>query len=153
MPGRTSFRNISSVETSLNPSMQNKSSFVKKNYQTNHQIINLIEEINPGINVTAIKKSVAMIKDYENPALVLGGNYGVTCEEIDEESLLEYLSQIGNDLYIILTGELGKSLWDKTSEKSIYRSQIDQAINQAINEGFNNILIVYRSNFSDLSKR
>ncbi|MDD3753314.1 MAG: coenzyme F430 synthase [Methanobacterium sp.] len=153
LPGRTSFRNISSVETSLNPSMQNKSSFVKKNYQTNHQIINLIEEINPGINVTAIKKSVAMIKDYENPALVLGGNYGVTCEEIDEESLLEYLSQIGNDLYIILTGELGKSLWDKTSEKSIYRSQIDQAINQAINEGFNNILIVYRSNFSDLSKR
>ena len=30
--------------------------------------------------------------------------------------------------------------------------QIDQAIKLAIDEGLNNILIVYRSNFADLSK-
>jgi tRNA threonylcarbamoyladenosine modification (KEOPS) complex Cgi121 subunit len=35
----------------------------------------------------------------------------------------------------------------------MYRSQIDQAIKLAIDEGLNNILIVYRSNFADLSKR
>ena len=94
-----------------------------------------------------------MIKDYENPALVLGGSYGVTCEEIDEDSLLAFLGQIQHDLYIVFTGELGKSLWEKIDEKFMYRSQIDQAIKLAIDEGLNNILIVYRSNFADLSKR
>ena len=153
LPGRTSFRNISSAETYFHHIKQNKSFFPKKHFQSNDQTINIIEEINPGINVTAIKKSVAMIKDYENPALVLGGSYGVTCEEIDEDSLLAFLGQIQHDLYIVFTGELGKSLWEKIDEKFMYRSQIDQAIKLAIDEGLNNILIVYRSNFADLSKR
>ena len=153
LQGRTSFRNISPAETSSYHNMQNKSSFGQEELISNNKGVNLIEEINPGINVTAIKKSVAMIKDYENPALVLGGSYGVTCEEIDEERLIEFLGQIHDDLFLVFTGELGKSLWDKMGRKSNYRINIGQAIGLAIDEGLNNILIIYRSNFADLNKR
>lgn len=154
LPGRTSFRNISSTaKNSSYRNMHNQSSLDHGESRSKNQGVKLIEEINPGINVTTIKKSVAMIKDYENPALVLGGSYGVTCEEIDEEILLEFLGRIRDDLLIILVGELGKSLWDKTGRELIYHSQIGQAINLAIKEGSNNILIIYRSNFADLSLR
>ncbi len=61
----------------------------------------MIEEINPGINVTAVKKAVNMIKEYENPALVLGGSYGVTCEEIDEEALSDFLKGLDNEILVI----------------------------------------------------
>lgn len=153
LPGRTSFGKIPSTAKNTSYHNINNQSTLTQEESRQHQGVKLIEEINPGINVTAIKKSVEMIKDYDNPALVLGGSYGVTCEEIDEEILLEFLGQITDDLLIILAGELGKSLWEKMGRESIYHSQIDQAINLAIDEGSNNILIVYRSNFADLSQR
>lgn len=154
LPGRTSIRNIPSTAKNYSyHNIQNQSSLAQGGSHSKHHCVKLIEEINPGINVNTIKKSVAMIKDYDNPALVLGGSYGVTCEEIDEEILLDFLGQITDDLLIILSGELGKSLWNKMGRKSIYHSQIDQAINRAIDGGSNNILIVYRSNFGDLSQR
>ncbi len=152
LPGRTSFRNIPARNPSNNTT-NNQSSVNLGKSSIKHETVNLIEEINPGINVTTIKKSVAMINEYENPALVIGGSYGVTCEEIDEETLLEFLDQVIDDILIIFTGELGKSLWGKMGQKSIYRNQIEQAINLAIDKGSSNILIVYRSNFADLSRR
>jgi len=133
LPGRTSLRN--------------------KKFLDNNRRANIIEEINPGINVTAIKRAVTMIKDYQNPAIVLGGSYGVTCEEIDEKSLLEFLGKIKDDILIILTGELGKSLWNKLGGEFIYCIQIDQAVNLASEKGAKNILLVYRSNFADLTRR
>jgi UDP-N-acetylmuramyl pentapeptide synthase len=153
LPGRTSIRNIMQGNPSLHSNIQGKPSICNNNLPSNSHGVRVIEEINPGINVTAIKRAVNMIKDYENPTMVLGGNYGVTCEEIDEKSLMEFLGKIDDDIHIILTGELGKSLWDKMGRDSIYRSQIDQAVNLASEGGAKNILLVYRSNFADLSKR
>lgn len=118
-----------------------------------NQKVMVFEEINPGINVTAVKKAVNMIRDYENPALVMGGSYGITCEEIDEGSLLEFLDKIKESICIILTGELGKSLWDKIGRESLYYSQIDQAVTMAREYGAKNILLIYRSNFTDLNRR
>ncbi len=115
--------------------------------------IRVIEEINPGINVTAVKKAVTMIKDYESPALVLGGSYGVTCEEIDEESLSNFLEGIADNINIVLTGELGKSLKDNIGRGLSYNSQIDKAVNIAGDSGAKNILLIFRSNYSDLRRR
>jgi coenzyme F430 synthetase len=113
----------------------------------------IIEEINPGINVTAIKKSVAMIKQLKNPILILGGEYGVTCEEINEKSLLTFLNQLDVNIPLILTGELGKSIQNSIIRESIYQSHIRDAIDLALQIGNRNILLVYRSRFSDITKR
>lgn len=153
LPGRTSLRNVMLAKTSPYNNMQNKSSFHNNNSFSNTNKVRVIEEINPGINVTAIKRAVTMIKNYENPAIVLGGNYGVTCEEIDEESLIRFLGKISDGICIILTGKLGRSLLDKMDGELIYHNQIDQAVNLAIKGGANNILLVYRSNFADLTRR
>jgi len=117
-----------------------------------HELI-IIEEINPGINVTAVKRAITMIKDYEKPALVIGGSYGITCEEIDEESLTDVLKGLDEEILIILTGDLGRSIWGKLEKIPIYCPKIDQALNLAGEKGAKNILLVYRSSFSDLSKR
>jgi coenzyme F430 synthetase len=153
LPGRTSLRNnIPDKNFSYN-AMPSKSLLNSNKLSSKRQGITIIEEINPGINVTAIKKAVTMIKDYEKPAMVLGGSYGVTCEEINEESLLQFLSTLDNDFIMVLTGDLGRSLSDKMRIESLYHDQISQAVNLAVNKGARNILLVYRSNFADLNKR
>jgi UDP-N-acetylmuramyl pentapeptide synthase len=119
----------------------------------NYQGSMIIEEINPGLNVTAVKKAVNMIEDYEDPAIVLGGDYGVTCEEIDEKSLAEFLNNLSEDIPLILTGKLGKNIQGRMVRSSIYHSQVGQAVDFARWEGGKNILLIYRSNFSDISRR
>ncbi|MCC7551023.1 MAG: coenzyme F430 synthase [Methanobacterium sp.] len=119
----------------------------------NYKGTTIIEEINPGINVTAVKRAITMIKGYDKPVLVIGGSYGVTCEEIDEESLVEVLGGLNEDIPVILTGDLGRSIWDKLEKIPIYCPEIGQALNLAGEKGAKNILLVYRSSFSDLSKR
>jgi UDP-N-acetylmuramyl pentapeptide synthase len=127
---------------------------IRNNYLSGgNRKIRVIEEINPGINVTAVKKAVNMIKEYENPALVLGGSYGVTCEEIDEEALSDFLKGLDNEILVILTGELGRSMMDKIKDGVIYHSQIDSAVNMAGEYGAKNILLIFRSNYSDLGRR
>ena len=59
--------------------------------------IRVIEEINPGLNVTAVKKALDMMKDMEDVGVIFGGKYGVTCEEIDEESVSKVLDKINDD--------------------------------------------------------
>ncbi|EKQ55660.1 MAG: UDP-N-acetylmuramyl pentapeptide synthase [Methanobacterium sp. Maddingley MBC34] len=113
----------------------------------------IIQEINPGINVTAVKKAVDMIKGYEKPALILGGSYGVTCEEIDEKSLSNFLADMNDDVFLILTGVLGRSIWEKMGKSHNYRNNIEDALNEVDKAGAKNILLVYRSNFSELSRR
>jgi coenzyme F430 synthetase len=113
----------------------------------------IIQEINPGINVTAVKKAVDMIKGYEKPALIMGGSYGVTCEEIDEKSLSNFLADMNDDVFLILTGDLGRSIWEKMGKNYNYRNNIEDAINEVDKAGMKNILLVYRSNFSELSMR
>ena len=136
--------------------------------RTNVREINgfrVIEEINPGINTKAIESSIKMIKDIENYFIIIGGKYGVTCEEIDEEKLTKFLYKYikeNPNSNLILTDELGKSLYDKINlisnenkEKS-YEIRFIKDYNEAQNfaiENKKNILFIYRSNYSQVSKR
>ena len=123
--------------------------------------LRIIEEINPGINTKAIESSIKMIKDIDNYYILIGGKYGVTCEEIDEDKLSKFLHEYltnNPNTNLILTDELGKSLENKINEmdenkfKIEYVEDYKEAQNKAI-ENKKNILIIYRSNYSQVSKR
>nr|WP_295608532.1 coenzyme F430 synthase [uncultured Methanobrevibacter sp.] len=127
--------------------------------------LRIIEEINPGINTKAIESSINMIKDIDDYYIILGGKYGVTCEEIDEEKLSKFLQEylITNPkTNLILTDELGKSLENKISLlndenkengfKITFIEDYHEAQNLAIDNN-KNILFIYRSNYSQVSKR
>ena len=113
----------------------------------------ILEEINPGLNVTAVKKSVDMIKDTDNVAVVFGGKYGVTCEEIDESNACDVLNEINDVIPIILVDELGNNITDLIKRNSEYYVNLDDAVDHAVDMGCRNILVIYRSNFSDIKKR
>ena len=131
----------------------------------------IIEEINPGINTKAIESSKSMIKNIEDYYIIIGGKYGVTCEELDEEKLSEFLHEymLNNpNTNLILTDEVGKSLESKINSlnnennenneknenefKIEYIEDYHEAQNRAI-ENQKNILFIYRSNYSQVSKR
>ena len=123
--------------------------------------LRIIEEINPGINTKAIESSINMIKDIDNYYIIIGGKYGVTCEEIDEDKLSKFLHEYlthNPNTNLILTDELGKSLENKINEmdenkfKIEYVEDYKEAQNKAI-ENKKNILFIYRSNYSQVSKR
>ena len=127
--------------------------------------LRIIEEINPGINTKAIESSIKMIKDIDNYYIVIGGKYGVTCEEIDEEKLSKFLHEYlthNPNTNLILTDELGKSLENKISSlndkkegnrfKMEFIEDYQEAQNIAIDDN-KNILFIYRSNYSQVSKR
>ena len=123
--------------------------------------LRIIEEINPGINTKAIESSINMIKDIDNYYIIIGGKYGVTCEEIDEDKLSKFLEEYLTDnpnANLILTDELGKSLENKVNPmnennfKMKYIEDYNEAQNIAI-ENNKNILFIYRSNYSQVSKR
>ena len=118
----------------------------------NYEDIKIIEEINPGINVTAIKKSVKMIENKGSPAVIFGGKYGVTCEEIDEEAAAEFLNSMDEKIKLLLIDELGENI--STSLKRKYKyTDFNNAITEAIKMNSKMILLIYRSNFSDISRR
>ncbi|MBO5966544.1 MAG: coenzyme F430 synthase [Methanobrevibacter sp.] len=123
--------------------------------------LRIIEEINPGINTKAIESSINMIKDIDNYYIIIGGKYGVTCEEINEDKLSKFLHEylINNpNANLILTDELGKSLKNKINALNDHKIKIKhiedyhEAQNIAI-ENNKNILFIYRSNYSQVSKR
>ena len=118
----------------------------------NYKGIKIIEEINPGINVTAIKKSIKMIQDLENPVIIFGGKYGVTCEEIDEKSTARFFNSMDSKIQLILVDELGKSIANMIKRKYKY-TDFDNAIAEASQMNSKMILLIYRSNFSDLARR
>ena len=127
----------------------------------------IIEEINPGINTKAIESSINMIRDIDNYYIIIGGKYGVTCEEIDEDKLSKFLHEYLNEnpnTNLILTDEVGKSLYDKINSldndkdneenefKIEFIEDYEEAQNKAIKDN-KNILFIYRSNYSQVSKR
>ena len=118
----------------------------------NHENVMIIEEINPGINVTAIKKSVQMIEKSEAPAVIFGGKYGVTCEEIDEEAAAEFFNTLNEKINLLFVDELGKNIRSKIKRKYKY-TDFNNAIGEAVKMNSNLILLIYRSNFSDISRR
>ena len=110
----------------------------------------VIEEINPGINTEAIKKSIEMIDNLNDYYVVIGGDYGITCEEIDEDKVSEYLDTL--ECNIILTGDVGKSIHGKMSKEVQYIENYDDCYSYVINEN-KNLLFIYRSDYSKVSQR
>lgn len=111
----------------------------------------IIEEINPGINTKAIKFSIEMLKNPKEDYIIIGGDYGITCEEIDEDKLIALLES-KEDLNIILTGALGRSINEKLKNKFTYTSELEEALKIAICEK-RDVLLIYRSNYKNLKKR
>ena len=110
----------------------------------------IIEEINPGINTDAIRQSINMIRDLKNWLVAIGGDYGITCEEIDEEKVANYLNTIESD--VILTGEVGRSILAKMDKKAEFHENPNEVYDLAVNNG-KNLLFIYRSDYHKLSQR
>ena len=115
--------------------------------------IRIIEEINPGLNVTSVKKAISMAKNMDRLGVMFGGKYGVTCEEIDEESVSDVLEGIDDDIPLILVDKLGASVKSILKRNSIYSKDLDDAMENIVNKNLKNVLLIYRSNFSDLKNR
>ena len=121
--------------------------------RTNKKVIEnstIIEEINPGINTESIKESINMIKDLDNYIIAIGGDYGITCEEIDEKKVSLFLDTLNYDL--ILTGDVGNSIAQKMKSKDKYIADYTEIYEIAIKEN-KNLLFIYRSSYSKLSQR
>ena len=110
----------------------------------------IIEEINPGLNTEAIKESINMISDMDDFYISIGGDYGITCEEIDEEKLTSFLNTLSSD--ILLTGELGLSIKPKLNIKSAYYKNYNEIYDLAISNN-KNLLFIYRSDYRKVSQR
>ena len=110
----------------------------------------IIEEINPGLNTQAIKESINMIGNLDEYYVSIGGDYGITCEEIDEEKLADYLNGIETD--IILTGDVGRSISSKLTAKYEYYENPSDVYDLATSND-KNLLFIYRSDYRKLSQR
>lgn len=110
----------------------------------------VIEEINPGINTQAIKESINMIGNLDDYYVAVGGDYGITCEEIDEDKASEFLNNI--DCKLILTGEVGLSISEKLTREATYLEDYHDCYDLAVKKG-KNLLFIYRSDYRKLSQR
>ena len=109
----------------------------------------IIEEINPGLNVRAIEYTLKMAMKLPDPIVILGGRYGVTCEEIDEARLSEILSNY--DFKFIFTDELGYSIMRRSCMDGIYFKNPEDALRAGLNH--RTVVLIYRSDYGDLTKR
>lgn len=110
----------------------------------------IIEEINPGINTKAIEESINMISNLDDYYVAIGGDYGITCEEINEDKVSEFLDSL--DCEIILTGDVGKSISQKMSKKCEVIENYTDVYDIALKNN-KNLLFIYRSDYRKLSQR
>ena len=110
----------------------------------------VIEEINPGLNTQAIKESINMIGDLDDYYVSIGGDYGITCEEIDEDKLASYLN--GLDCDLLLTGEVGLSISSKLKNEYKYYENYSDVYDLVIKNN-KNLLFIYRSDYRKISQR
>lgn len=113
--------------------------------------LKIIEEINPGINTKAIELSIGMLDSPEDYCIIIGGDYGITCEEIDEDKVAELLEE-RDSLNLILTGAVGKSIGERLSRPAAFIESHEEAVRHALDER-RNILFIYRSDYRKLSQR
>ena len=109
-----------------------------------------IEEINPGINTDAIRQSIEMIANLDEWCVAIGGDYGITCEEIDESKVAGYLESL--ECEIILTGDVGSSISDKLTKETIFIENPSEVYDFARNNA-KNLLMIYRSDYRKVSQR
>ena len=110
----------------------------------------IIEEINPGLNTTAVKECINMLDDLDNYYIAIGGDYGITCEEIDEDKLISFLNTFDKEIY--LTGDLGFSISSKLSNNYKYIKNYSDIYNIAVKDN-KNLLFIYRSDYRKVSNR
>ena len=110
----------------------------------------IIEEINPGINTKAIEESINMVKNLDDYLIAIGGDYGITCEEIDEDKASEFLDTLESE--IILTGDVGIAISQKMSKKCNVVENYQDVYDIAI-QNKKNLLFIYRSDYRKLSQR
>jgi UDP-N-acetylmuramyl pentapeptide synthase len=113
----------------------------------------LIEEINPGINVTAVSRALDMVKDLPESVVIFGGQYGVTCEEIDEEKVANVLNRLDEKTELLLTDELGYNINRLVKRKFKYIEIMDDAVKYSTDNNYKRILLIYRSNYPDINHR
>ncbi len=143
----------------------------------------IIEEINPGINTKSIESSIKMINDLNDYTIILGGKYGVTCEEIDENSVATLLDNFLDKSKIRNKAEMNKVEMnkDEMSEVEIGKDtdnwfdliltddlgiEIEKKMSNNVEvikdpieaqkkiiSNNKNILFIYRSNYSQINKR
>lgn len=110
----------------------------------------IIEEINPGINTNAIRSSIEMIGNTDDYYIAVGGDYGITCEEIDEDKASAFLDTVDADL--ILTGAVGLEISKKMTKKVKYMENYMETYDLAIKNN-KNLLFIYRSDYRKISQR
>lgn len=121
--------------------------------RTNKSVVNgitIIEEINPGINTKAIEASISMLNDDSTYLISIGGDYGITCEEIDEASVAKLIEKL--DKEIVLCGEVGKNIRNKIN-KDIEFIEDYRKVYGIAGERKMNLLFIYRSDYRKLNKR
>lgn len=107
----------------------------------------VLEDINPGLNTTSMSKCISNLERYSNNyVLIVGGDYGITCEEIDEEKLSEYISTI--DSPIFLTGDVGYNLLKKLDKDYEFYHELTDAFNYLLKKDYDVIQIIYRSEYA-----
>lgn len=110
----------------------------------------VIEEINPGINTDAIRQSIEMIDDLNRWYVAIGGDYGITCEEIDEMKVAKYLESL--ECEIILTGDVGSSIAGKLTKDVAIMKDYEDVYDLALKNN-KNLLFIYRSDYRKVSQR
>lgn len=108
----------------------------------------IIEDINPGLNTTAIKECISNLKRYSsNYIIIIGGDYGITCEEIDENKLINFIKTLNED--IIFSGDVGYNLFKQLDNKNYeYIPNVKEALNYCLNKNVKIIEILYRSEYN-----
>ena len=137
-------------ENTIINGLKNYKGIAGRTNKKNIENITVIEEINPGINTKAIEASINMIDNDGKYIISIGGDYGITCEEIDEDAVAKLIDTL--DKEIILTGEVGKSILNKINKKVIFIEDYNAVYDFAI-ENNRNLLFIYRSDYRKLSKR
>lgn len=107
-----------------------------------------IEDINPGLNTTSIKGCVDNLKRIsDNFLIIIGGDYGITCEEINEDKLADFVKKLNNN-QVILTGNVGLSVNKKLNNTYHYIDTLKNSLKSDKLENYNIIGIIYRTEYN-----
>ena len=137
-------------ENQIKNGLKNYNGIPGRTNKRNIDGITVIEEINPGINTKAIEESINMISKFDDYYISIGGDYGITCEEIDEDKVVELINKLNHK--IILTGEVGKNISTKINLPMKYIPDYREVYNLSI-KNQKNLLFIYRSDYRNITKR
>jgi len=104
----------------------------------------IIENVNPGLDVKAIDHAINDFKGVFNRGIVvIGGDFGCTCEEIDMDRLVNVVKKYNKHFKFIFTGPLGRKL--RKYIEGTYLDKLDNIYKKYPSE---NTLILYRKSIN-----